>query len=84
MQEGLRRENEPIGDLERGIFLQCALSMKMTVFCVINQIWVELLTGRAKREIFFTSQKYYPDMSKDTSSVWNFCARSYYAVQGGS
>ena len=37
-----------------------------------TQIWVVLLIEWSR---FPTSQKYYPDVASDTSSVWNFCAR---------
>ena len=41
---------------------------------VTTRIWVVLLIqGWSK---FSTSQKHYPDLGSNASSVWNFCARS--------
>ena len=38
-----------------------------------SQIWIVLLIGWSK---FWANQKHYPDLGSDTSSVWNFWARS--------
>ena len=44
-------------------------------WCVTTQIWVVLLIGWNKFPRGTTNQKHYPDQGRDTSSVWNFCAR---------
>ena len=40
-------------------------------------IWIVLLIGWSK---FSANQKHYPDLGSDTSSVWNFWARSSHVI----
>jgi len=44
------------------------------------QIWEVLLIGWGE---FSTNQKHYPDQGSDTSSLWNFCARSSDVISQG-
>ena len=48
---------------------------------VAIQIWVVLLIGCSK---FSNSQKYYPDLGSDVSSVWSFCARFSDVISRGN
>ena len=53
-------------------------------WCVTTQIWPVFSIGRSAREIASTNQKHYPDLGSETSSVWNFCARSSNVVSRGN
>ena len=46
-------------------------------WCVTTQIWVVLLIGCAAWEIWFNQSEalIYPDLGRDASLVWNYCAQ---------
>ena len=52
--------------------------------CGGERIWIVLLIGRAAWEICFNNQKQYPDLVSDTSSIWNFYARSSDVISHGN
>ena len=53
-------------------------------WCVTTQIWPVFLSAVPREKFPSTNQKHYPDLGSETSSVWNFCARSSNVVSRGN
>ena len=53
-------------------------------WCVTTQIWPVFLLAVPREKFPSTNQKHYPDLGNETSSVWNFCARSSNVVSRGN
>ena len=51
---------------------------------VTTPIWVVLLIGWSKLFFNQSMQKHYSDLDSDTTSVWNFCARSSDVISRGN